>query len=101
MLFQGLPSVGASHPVYERTIVCIKRFGKPTTWSGDGIPFYGVNVAGDAWHIQGAEARGIAVVAKPPPLPAISKEQASLMRRCLTWETESSALWTPTTLSRR
>jgi len=47
VLFQGLPSIGASHPVYERTVVCTKRFGKPTTWSGDGIPFYGVNVAGD------------------------------------------------------
>ena len=41
VLYQGLPSIGASHPVYERTIVCVKRFGKPKTYSGDGIPSSG------------------------------------------------------------
>ena len=90
VLKQGLPSIGANNSVYERTIVCTKRFGEPTTWSGDGIPFYGVNVVGDTWHVQGAESRGVAVVAKTPPLPATTKEQASLMKRCLTWETESA-----------
>ena len=63
VLFQGLPSIGASHPVHERTIVCTKRFGEPMSYSGDGIPFYGVNVACDAWHVQGAEVRGIALAA--------------------------------------
>ena len=63
VLYQGLSSTGASHPVYERTIVCTKRFGEPKTYSGDGIPFYGTNVAGDAWHVQGAEVRGIALAA--------------------------------------
>ena len=45
VLRQGLPSIGASNPVFERTIVCIKRFGEPMDYSGDGIPLYGVNVA--------------------------------------------------------
>ena len=87
-LSQGLSTIGSGNPVYERTIVCIKRFGRPTTWSGDGIPFYGINTVGDSWHVQGAESRGVAVAAKPPPLPATTKEQAVLMKRCLTWETE-------------
>jgi hypothetical protein len=78
----------ANHPVFERTIVCTKRFGKPVDYSGDGIPFYGVNVACDSWHVQAAEARRIALAAKPPALSGFSKEQAKLMKECLRWETE-------------
>ena len=88
VLPQDLPSMGASNPVFERTIVCTKRFGKPMDYSGDGVPFYGVNVACDAWHVQAAEARGIALAAKPPALPGPSKEQANLMKQCLRWETD-------------
>ena len=56
-LTQGLPSVVANNPVFERTLACPRRFGSPLDYSGDGIPFFGVNVARDNWHVQGAEVR--------------------------------------------
>ena len=95
MLRQGLPSIGANHPVFERTLVCTKRFGKPTDYSGDGIPLYGVDVACDGWHVQAAEARGIALAAKPPALPGFSKDQVKSVKECLSWETEPRTLWMP------
>jgi hypothetical protein len=88
LLRQGLSSVGSNHPVFERTLACPKRFGEPLDYSGDGIPFYGVNVARDGWHVQAAEVRGIALAAKPPALPTFSKEQIKSVKEYPSWETD-------------